>query len=283
MREEIRERQNSERSLDRLAAQRLLYGQAKSVEGLRLASVLLVAALLLVGLAVKAEPFSEGATMAVVLLWFIDQVALVPWVGRKREEAAAIQEDFDCCVLDIAWPNHLGVARPTGDRVRVLANRAQRAGVARKGLADWYRPEDIPLEPVAARLHCQRVNCHWDSRLRGEWICWVWFTVSALAVAGVVVGAAIGVTLLEVVLGVAAGIRLLAWLLLEQRAHSTAQKRMESLHGYLSRAGEMGGPTTVTDVSLVQAAIFEHRRTCPSVPDWYYWVRRRAYEGKPGG
>ena len=149
MREEICERQNSEWSLDRLAAQRLLYGQAKSVEGLRLALVLLVAALLLVGLAVKAEPFSEGATMAVVLLWLIDQVALVPWVGRKREEAAAIQEDFDCCVLDIGWPNHLGVARPTGDRVRVLAKRAQRAGVARKSLgacaAGRFRRQKVGL------------------------------------------------------------------------------------------------------------------------------------------
>ena len=282
MREEIRERQNSEWSLDRLAAQRLLYGQAKSVEGLRLALVFLVAALLLVALAVKAEPFSEGATMAVVLLWFIDQVALVSWVGRKREEAAAIQEDFDCCVLDIAWPNHLGVARPTGDRVRVLANRAQRKGLARSALEDWYHTEDIPLEPVAARLHCQRVNCHWDSRLRGEWICGVWFTVSALALSGVVVGAAIGISLFEVVLGVAAVIRLLAWLLLEQRAQSAAQKRMKKLHGYLSRAEEEGGPTTATDVCLVQAAIFEHRRICPSVPDWYYWVRRKAYEGEAG-
>ena len=283
MREEIRERQNSEWSLDRLAAQRLLYGQAKSVEGLRLALILLVAMLLLVGLAVRAEPFSEGATMAVVLLWFIDQVAMVPWVGYKRAEAAAIQEDFDCCVLDIAWPDHLGVTRPTEDRVRVLANKAQEAGVARKDLADWYRPEDVPLDPVEARLHCQRVNCHWDSRLRGEWICFVWFTVSALVVAGLVVGVAMEITLLEVVLGVAAGIRLLAWLLLEQRGHSAARKRMAYLHGYLSRAEADGGSTTVIDARLVQVAIFEHRRTCPSVPDWYYWVRRKAYEGKAGG
>ena len=282
MREQIREQQNSEWSLDRLVAQRLLYGQAKSVEGLRLALTLLVAILLLVGLAVNAEPFSEGATMAIVLLWFIDQVALVPWAGHKREEAAAIQEDFDCCVLDIAWPDHLGVTRPTEDRVRVLANSAQAADVARMGLADWYRPEDVPQDPVAARLHCQRVNCHWDSRLRREWIWLVWFTVWALVVAGVAVGAATEITLFEVVLGVAGGIRLLAWLLLEQHAHSAAQKRMENLHGYLSRAKTDGGPTTATDARLVQAAIFEHRRSCPSVPDWYYWVRRKAYEGRVG-
>ena len=86
MREDIRERQNSERSLDRLAAQRLLYQQVKSVENWRLALILLVAVLLLAGLALEAGPFSQGATMVVVLLWFIDQVVLVPWAGRKKKK-----------------------------------------------------------------------------------------------------------------------------------------------------------------------------------------------------
>ena len=280
MREEIRNRQNSAWALNRLAAQRFLYGQAKCVEGLRLALILLVGALLLVSLAVAAEPFSEWATMAVVFLWFVDQVALVPWVGHKREEAATIQEDFDCLVLDIAWPDHLGVGRPTEDRVKVLAKRADKVGVDRKELVDWYRPDKIAKEPLRGRLDCQRLNCDWDNRLRREWLCLVRFTVWMLVAAGVVVGVAMEITLLEVVLAVAAAIRLLAWLLLEQRAHSAGQKRMEILHGYLSRAEADGGPRTMSEVRLVQAAIFDHRRTCPSVPDWFYWVRRTAYEGK---
>ena len=279
MREDICRRQNSEWSLDRLAAQRFLYGKAKLVEGLRLGLIVVVGALLLVGMVVTAESFSKWATMAVVLLWFIDQIALVPWAARKREEAAAVKEDFDCCVLDLAWPDQLGVARPTGDRVRTLANKVQGAA-ARKGLEDWYDTEDMPVDSVAARLHCQRMNCYWDSRLRGEWIWGVWLTVSALALAVVGVGVAMDITLFEILLGVVAGIRLLAWLLVEQRAHSAAEKRMKNLHGYLSRAEADGGPASMCEVRLVQAAIFEHRWECPSVPDWFYWVRRKAYEGK---
>ena len=283
MREEIRERQNSGWSLDRLAAQRILYGQVKCVENLRLAAILLVSVLLLLAVAAESGAFSQGATMAVVLLWFIDQVTLVPWAARMREEAAAIQEDFDCRVLGIAWPHHVGVARPTDDRVRVLANRADKAGEARSKLADWYRPEEIPEEPVPARLHCQRVNCYWDSRQRREWIRLVGFTVLTLVVVGFVAGATMGVTLLEVVLGVAAGIRLLSWLLLERRAHLAAQQRMKNLHGYLSLGEDGGGPRTETDVRLIQAAIFEHRRSCPTVPDWYYRVRKIEFEGTAQG
>ena len=220
MREDIRERQNSERSLDRLAAQHLVYRWVKIVENWRLVLVVFVAVLLLAGLAVEADPFSQGATMAVVLLWFVDQVVLVRCAGRMKEEAAAIQEDFDCLVLEMPWPEHLGVARPTQDRIKELALKASDSGVAREELADWYDPEQIPEKAVPARLHCQRENCHWDRRLRGEWICFVKFVVGLFAVVGVAVGATVGVTLLEVVLGVAAGIRLLAWLLLEQRAQS---------------------------------------------------------------
>ena len=77
MREDIRERQNSERSLDRLAAQRLLYRQVKTVENWRLVSVFFVAGLLLSGLVMEEGPFSQGATMVVVLLWFVDQVVVV--------------------------------------------------------------------------------------------------------------------------------------------------------------------------------------------------------------
>ena len=73
--------------------------------------------------------------MAVVLLWFIDQVLLVPCVGRKKEEAAAVQEDFDCFVLDIPWSEHMSAwLRPTRDRVEELTIAARNAGVARKEL-----------------------------------------------------------------------------------------------------------------------------------------------------
>ena len=282
MREDIRKRQNSKWSLDRLAAQRLLYRQVKYMENWRLTFILLVAVLLLSGLSVGAGAFSQGATMAVVLLWFIDQAVLVPCVGRMKEEAAAVQEDFDCFVLDIPWPEHVGVARPTSDRVEELTRAAKKAGMVRNELADWYRPEDIPVEAVQARLHCQRVNCRWDSRLRGEWIWSVRFAVAVLAVLGVGVGAMLAVSLLEVVLGVAAGIRLLAWLLVEQRAHSLARKRMENLHGYLSRTEAESNRMTSCEVRLVQTTIFEHRRVCPTVPDWFYQFRRQAYEGMAG-
>ncbi len=198
MSEESCEWQNSGWALDGLAARRLLYRQVKSTENWHLALILLVAALLLAGMAVEAGPFSQGVMVAVVLLWTFDQVLMVRRVGDKKEEAATIQEEFDCHVLDIPWPDHIGVARPTGDRVRVLVESAQRAGMEREDLADWYRPADIPGDPLKARLHCQRVNCHWDSRLRREWMCCSKFAVGGTVALGIVLGAIAEIDLLKV-------------------------------------------------------------------------------------
>ena len=274
----IRERQNHERSLDRLVAQRFLYRQVKSVENCRLISVVIVAGLLLWGLAAEGGPCSQLATIIVVLLWFVDQVVLVRCAGRMKEEAATIQEDFDCFVLDIPWPEHASVARPTQDRIKELAGKGTRSGVAREEFADWYDGDDIPADPIAAQLHCQRINCRWDGRLRKEWIGSIVSVVVVLGVACVAVGTLAGVSLLEVVLAVAAGLRLLAWLSMERRTQSVAREHMEKLHGYLSRADMQIGQMTLCDVRLVQAAIFEHRRACPTVPDWFYRFRRKAHE-----
>ena len=272
----VRERQNDEQSLDRLVAQRLLYRRVKRVENWRLVSMLGVAGLLLWGLA-EGGTVSQAATVVVVLLWFVDQAVLVRCAGGMKEEAATIQEDFDCWVLDLPWPEHTGVERPTQDRVKELARKGSSSGVGREQLRDWYRG-DIPTAPLAARLHCQRVNCRWDGRLRKEWLCFVVALVSVLGGVAVAVGAFAGVSLLEVVLAFAAGLRLAAWLSVEHRAQSAGRQRMERLHGYLSRVGSPVGPATLCDVRLVQAAIFAHRRACPTVPDWFYGFRRKAHE-----
>ena len=275
---DIRERQNSERSRERLVAQRWLYSRVKKLEGWRLGFLVIVALLALTGLAVNVAEFSRVATVVVVLLWGVDQSVLIRCAERKKEEAAAIQEDFDCFVLDLPWAEYNGVVRPTDDRVRELERMPTRRSKVRKGLADWYGRDDIPDDAVAARLHCQRTNCRWDQRLRREWICFVQLSAGSVVAAGLVAASLRGVSLLQAVLVAAAGLRLLAWLVMEVRAQSAAKTRVEALHGFLSRAGAQTGGLTLCDVRLVQARLFEHRRLSPTVPDWFYWRRKPAHE-----
>lgn len=276
MMSDIAERQNSPDALKRLAAQRWLYGKAKDLAGWRLGSGLLAVALLASVPFVEWEPHRRLATIVVVLLWFLDHCALIPWAEKKKQEAAAIQEDFDCIVLDLPWPEHSGVERPTDDRVKELATTADWRA-ARGDLAHWYSVADIPADPIAARLHCQRANCRWDSGLRSEWTLLVTTAVAVVAALAVATTSLAGVTVFDTVLAFAAGLRL-AWLVPEVRGHFDARKRVGRLHRFLSRAGKRAEDQTLCDVRLVQARIFEHRRLSPTVPDWFFNWKKQRYE-----
>ena len=278
MQKGIQKRQNDEWSLKKLAAQRYLYQQAKITENWRLVSVLFVAGVLVIGLAVKSDVFDQWATVTVVLMWLIDQEVMMRRVTKKKEEAAAIQEDFDCFVLDLPWPDHLGITRPIKDRVKELSKRAAQADLSEEKLKNWYYPDGIPSDEIAARLHCQKINCHWDSRLRGEWIRLVRIFVISLLVVGVVLAIVFEMTFLNVLLLLATGIRLLAWLFMEQHAHSFAEKRIKHLHKHLSQPDSKDSQMALCDVRLVQAALFDHRRVCPNVPDWFYRIKKKTYE-----
>ena len=274
----VRERQNEQHSLDRLIAQRFLYRRAKRAESWRLLSVIFVAGLLLWGLAAEGESVSQVATLIVVLLWFLDQVLLVPLASRIKMEAATVQEDFDCFVLEIPWPEHSGHERPMPDRISELARKGRESAAVNKGLEDWYGGDEIPREALAARLHCQRVNCRWDGRLRREWIASVSFVLALFGVVSLALAAIVGVSLLDVVLATAAALRLVAWLWTEIQGQSVAKNRMEKLQRYLSHSGRRRGQMNLCDIRLAQAVIFDHRRSCPAVPDWFYRQRKNVHE-----
>ena len=273
----ITERQNCRRSLNRLIAQRYLYRRAKGVENWRLASVAIAVSILALDFAIGAPWFSQLATVIVVLSWSAEQTLLVGWSARMKEEAATVQEDFDCFVLQIPWATHRGIERPTEDRIRELSARAAGITEVTAGLTDWYGRDGIPVEPIQAKVHCQRTNCRWDERLRKEWTRSV-SAVLILALTSILVLAAFtGASVMELVLLVATALRAIAWLAVEFREQSAAKKRTCRLHRYLSGEGR-DGHMSMCDVRLAQDAIFEHRRSCPTVPDWFYRFRRGAHE-----
>ena len=276
----VRERQNEQRSRDRLVAQRFLYRQAKKMENWRLLSVMVLAGALLWGLATDGKVIGYVAPLIVVILWLIDQVFLAPLTVRRKIEAATIQEDFDCYILDLPWPAHLGIERPTQDRVGELAKEGRKLATVNNGLKDWYGDDEIPLEPLQARLHCQKLNCRWDELLRKEWINSIIFVVVVLGVTSLSLAMHFGFLLLDAVLVLVAALRLISWLCTEIQGQSEAKNRMGNLNRFLSSTDYdcPPEPMSLCDVRLVQAMLFEHRRSCPVVPDWFYRLRKRPHE-----
>lgn len=275
----IQERQNSHRSLTLLAAQRLLYSRSKKTRNIATAIVITVAVVGLIASLVSSQYFERFLPSFVLLSWLFDQQFLKKKEQTLRTEAATLQEAFDCSVLDLPWPRYKGIQPPTEDRIKQLAAVAQTQN--RELLRDWYPPDEIPANPVMAKLHCQRTNCWWDVNLRRRYIGFVRTLFWGFALVLILLSVSTGLTVSKVLAMLACSIRLIAWGLNESDTHAAAAERVAGIHYLLSRFPDNQPPSPV-DSRHIQDAIFEHRSSTPPVPDWFYWWHRKSQEQEAG-
>lgn len=273
----IQTRQNLPESLDKLAAQRLLYRCAKRVRNLGFFLLILVGGLVTWASVEKNVTYSHVATFVAVVTWFIDQIVLKNWESVLKKEAATIQEEFDCFVLDLPWPEYKGIIHPTSDRIRQLASTARNAPKADAELTNWYPPDAIPGDPTLAKVRCQRMNSWWDMNLRRQWKTVLIVVFCCFVILTTLISVITGITVAKLTALVASNLRILAWGISEINAQSTVIERSVGIHRYLSSfSGE--NPPPLSAVRGVQDEIFEHRRSNPPVPDWFYWWKREGQE-----
>ena len=273
----IQDRQNQPESLAKLAAQRLLYRYSKRVRNLNAIVVVLVGVSALATSIAESQTASYAITVAILASWLLDELVLKERENAFKTEGATIQEDFDCFVLDLPWPVHKGIQRPTPDRVKQLATVAKGTPGASEKLENWYTPDAIPSDPVLAKIHCQRMNCWWDVNLRRRWTTALKMVFWGVVVLALFLAIVTGVTVAKLVVLTASGIRILAWGIGETKAQNAAIKRIERIHGYLSELLSKV-PINSFDIRGIQDEIFEHRRSNPPVPDWFYWRGREGQE-----
>ena len=233
----IQERQNLPEALDRLAAQRLLYCRAKLARNVAMLTVLCIAVLALIGAGVQNNEFSYGVTVAALFTWFLDQFFLKEVEAKNKKEAATIQEDFDCMVLDISWPTHKRVKQPTRYRIKQLAAQARKNPEIVRNLSDWYTPSAIPEGIKQAKIHCQRMSCWWDVDLRKRWRTVLAIAFWVFVVVAILLAVVCGITVAKFVALVASGLRILAWGIGELKAQDSAIKNIQEMHEMIDKAG----------------------------------------------
>ena len=270
----IAERQNERGALRRLAGQRLLYQRAKVVHNIGLILLVIVVALGFVAAGRDDNSFSSFVPLAILVLWCIERLGLKRWKRRLVNEAAGIQEAFDCHVLELPWPRHKSVQPPTEDRVRQLALAAKRRGCSVDNLENWYTPDAIPDQPLLAQVHCQRMSCWWDVNLRRQWIIVLKVVVWLLVVAALVVAIVREVTVATGLAIGASSLRMVAWTWEEIEEQNRVIRRATGVHSFLATFSQESLPSPC-DVRRVQDEILDHRSSSPLVPEWFYgWTRR---------
>ena len=275
--------QNTQKQLQRLAAQRYLYSTAKRIFGAQIllggpvAVACSIAALALPS--VKGYVAVWGVTIAICDLFWLD-----PWQKRLRNLAAKIQEVFDCDVLSLPWNTIKVGNKPDIELVKEQADKYFKHVRNPFPLSNWY-PIVVGSLPIElARIVCQRSNCWWDSKQRKHYAIYIVVILAAICLAILGVGLIGGLTIEKFSLVVVAPLLPAITIGIRQyREQMEAADRLDKLKEHADKLwSDVCRPDPAPDLAVksrfLQDEIFENRKRSPFIFDWIFGRVRNNYE-----
>lgn len=160
--------QNSEDSLNKLAAQREMYRKAKQLfVAQSIVSGPFACILIIIGLA-YANTKSYIAIWSVGYL-FIEILIISPYQKMIRKDAAKIQEAFDTELFSMEWNSVCCGTMPKKELIIQYSGEHKNLDPNFEKLQNWYPKAIAELPNNAATLICQRTNCWWDGDQRKKY------------------------------------------------------------------------------------------------------------------
>lgn len=296
----IIERQNEERNLLHLAAQRNLYSSAKIlvlieiiIGGFLIGALYFLLPLLpgdfIIG-SFNLKPFVGfiapllGFIFTIIDIWFIN-----PEINNIKEKAAKIQESFDCNVLLLPW-NNIKLDLPDNEEISLNASKYQKIEKNLESLKMWYAKPVNQLPLNIGRIVCQRINCWWDTSLRENYI-------KSLKVIGVcTLALVVFITLFEVfsttelivgiktfIYGLFSFLYYYVFLMRQIMDNKKSEDKIIRIKQNVNKIWQSilnSDPNLDLDVlsRQIQDELFEHRKTTPIIPDWFYKLKRDEQE-----
>lgn len=279
----IAETQNTEKQLQRLAAQRQLYATAKRVFVWQVIMggpfAVAGAVFIIFRPEVKAYVASWGLLVA-----FCDFFWLTPWQKSMKGTAARIQEAFDCDVLQLKWNDLKAGKHPDPELVKAQSMKYERWADTMPTLKNWYSPRADELPLHVGRIICQRSNCWWDSTQRRHYAAWLVGIVSLIfvVICGIALsrGASLEALLVKGILPLAPALLIALRQFTEQREAADRLDKLKDHCGTLWKEALSGkSKSALTDMSRnLQDEILENRRKAPPVLDFIFKRLRNDYE-----
>ncbi|SFL61506.1 hypothetical protein SAMN04487943_102463 [Gracilibacillus orientalis] len=289
-------KQNEQKSIEILAAQRLTYTQGKKLQTSEFfISVVLVVFFNLLSLVI--QNFAEGyLTELNIFNAFVVSIALVvseavlnPNISKRKEKAAKLQELFDCYVLGIDHNSIKTGVLPDYESINSLYKKF----ISNKGdinlLQDWYSKdvENVPLE--YGRIICQRSNFWWDVTLRLKYRQIVIISAIFLLLFLLSVTSLVGLTFNSFLINVLMPF-LPALILVIRRVNQNSQAIISKK--YLKEKVEevwedifvnIKSDSELYDIAReLQNEIFENRKTNTLIPEFIYMKMRSDQEEDMG-
>ena len=266
MESRIRERQNEKVAIDYLAAQRQLYKESNRYE---LYKGICMVALPVICAVVKSIIIEDVVLNIITYMIPILSFVLSYYIGKQsqilRRTAAEIQQHFDLYVYQMEWSTLLfGKKQDVTDLV--AEKSAALSKEERKKLRNWYELDEKKHSNEEEIPVCQLENIKWDGNLRKRYKVWNCIIIGIISI-GILLLGIIKEETVPMLLGriwIIAPLLKWLWDVVQQLDFN-----IKSLEDLDSRMGMLGNPN-MYDLQMIQNMIYEHRKTCLKIPDWFY-------------
>jgi hypothetical protein len=272
--------QNSQKQIERIAAQRELYSTAKRFYGFQLfGNVLLPIVFSMIS--IFKSDFSVCFGLYGICFYVIDILIIEQHIEERRTKAAKIQELFDCDVLLIK-KSPLKIANDIAvEEVLTYYNAYSKMTTNIEKLKDWYPQDTKEISIHYARLICQRTNCWWDSKLRFSYITKLKYICILSGLAIIVFGIMGKLQFEQVVLITSGLIPFFQFSSKQYYDNISANDRLQKVADYINDIWENIITKTIDINSLeevsrrIQDEFYENRIKSPLILDSFYGLFRK--------
>ena len=282
--QDIVEKENLPKNIERLAAQSEMYFQAKR---LFLLQFILTAVITVVLAAIAIALAAFNATLD--LNWVRASYGVVAagadiflinyFINQLRQKAACVQELFDSDVLSLQWNNVGCGEQPKPEDIKRYADKYLTRVRGYDNFRNWYAKTITDVDGPAAKIICQRSNFAYDTAIRRSFLYWV-------------VGISLGILLAVIIIALTGNasarafaamslfpiLPILVFLARLIKEHIASIKNLDSLNASIMKLWSeiLSNPAADVEPAIrqVQDKLYLNRRTSPLIPEWFYdWQR----------
>ena len=264
----IVERQNEEKYIYYLAAQRQLYNEAKRLDGIEiLFSVVLPLFFAALQLIISDNTYLNATSYVLSIISMGISLLFGSYIDRKKETAAEIQQHFDLYVYQMPWDNKLfGLQRNITHVVAEKAKLLLKNPKEHERLTNWYTTVAGTVDLKKGILMCQKENYNWDVNLRKRFRRLSVIVIIILTILVFLIGIVKNETVVMLLCRFAFIIPMLQWLFETVKQLNKDIKNLEELDGLISSSE----PKNMDELQEIQSKIYIHRKSCYTIPNKFY-------------
>jgi hypothetical protein len=276
--EELQARQNSTVNIERLAAQRRLYSEAKIINNCNFIVTVFIPILISI---LPTMPNLSFLRIQIVTLIFhvytliaiVLQYRLTTNASNLKKAASQIQLEFDMDVFDLKWDDRfLGTKM---DNNELVARKSKDYSKKKeKSLSNWYDLSGLKERQNKEIIRfCQKQNLQWNSTIRNR----VNSGLNILVIASIIICfltmLLLKADLAQVTNGIVNFVPLITWIITINRNYKRDTTTLNELCNLLS--DKRYGKYTAL---LIEAKITEYRQNGSLIPDFIYRIYRKNDE-----